>query len=145
MDPIHWMPGYLRNFTDTKALGKFPKYSGIWERYLRVVYFEDFINFPNAWIFRKFPKSLGIWEIPQIPIGIWGRYIFKILEISQMPGTWDTQAFSKFSRYPGIWEISQIPRHLGNSPNSFRYFTASIVLRFWCYKVFNCTPPFCPS
>ena len=42
-------------------------------------------NFSDTQAFGKFPRYPGIWEIPQIPVGIWGWYIFKILEISQMP------------------------------------------------------------
>ena len=80
-------------------------------------------NFPDTQAFGKFPRYPGIWEIPQIPVGIWGWYIFKILEISQMTGYLgnfpDTQAFGKFPSYPDIWEISQIPGHLGNSPNAW--------------------------
>ena len=44
-----------------------------------------------------------------MPRDIWGWYIFKILEISQMTGNFqDTQAFVEFPKYPGIWEISKI-------------------------------------
>ena len=58
--------------------------------YLRVIYFKDFGNFSNDWIFGKFSKNLGIWEIPQMP-GIFG----------------------KFFNYPDIWGISQMPGYLG--------------------------------
>jgi len=61
------MTGYLGNFPDTQAIGKFPRYPGIWEisqipRHLG--------NFPDTQAFGKFPRYSGIWEIPQISIGI---------------------------------------------------------------------------
>ena len=54
-------------------------------------------NFPNDWVSEKFSKYLHT--------AIWGRYIFKILEISQMTGNLkDTQAFGKFSRFLWVFE-----------------------------------------
>jgi len=50
------MPGYLRNFTDTQAFGKVPRYPGILEisqipRHLG--------NFPDTQAFGKFPRYPG--------------------------------------------------------------------------------------
>jgi len=70
---------------------------GIWEisKFLKAFEGGVFLTF---WKFLKclgISQNLGIWEISQIPrhlgnspnaIGIWGWYIFKILEISQMTG-----------------------------------------------------------
>ena len=72
------MPGYLRNFPDTQAFGKFPRYPGIWE------------NFPDTQAFGKFSIYPGIWEISQIP-----RHLGNFL---------DMQAFVKFPIYACIWE-----------------------------------------
>ena len=49
------MPEYLRNFADTQAFGKFPRYPGIWE----------------------ISKILKIYH-SQLPIGIWEIPIFDI-------------------------------------------------------------------
>ena len=106
--------GYLGIFPNAWVSGNFPKCLGIWEisqipTSIWGLYFFKFLeisqiprhlgNFPNthvfegylgifsnAWVPGKFPKCLGIWEISQIPTGIWGLYIFKILEISQILG-----------------------------------------------------------
>ena len=71
---------------------------GIWEIHQMSWYLG---NSSNAWVTWKFPVifeiskiliinhpqiSVGIWDIPHSLIGIWGWYIFKILEISQMTG-----------------------------------------------------------
>ena len=47
-------------------------------------------NSPDSQVFGEFPRFqgiiLGIPKISKIPVGIWGWYIFKIWEISQMTG-----------------------------------------------------------
>ena len=82
-------------YHDTTAFTFFIKI-GIWEilqvprhfgnfpnsLYLRVVYFKNFGNFSNYWIFGEFPKNLDIWEISQIPRNL-GKFPY-------------TQAFGKF-------------------------------------------------
>jgi len=79
---------------------------------------------------------------------IWGWYIFKILEISQM--TWylgnfpkakfpkylvDLKNFRNFENIPLLntfWEITQIPRHLVSFPNTYRcLFEGGLFSRFW--------------
>ena len=103
-------------------------------------------------LLKKIARHWGILKISQIPVWIWGWYIFKILE-TQMTGylgnfmnsyafeklpsdsprnlgnSPDSQTFWIFPRFPGIWEIPQIPRHWENSPdflNSYR--TLSLIL-----------------
>jgi len=49
------MPGYLRNFTDTQAFGKFPRYPGILE-ISQIPWLLG--NFPDTQAFGKFPKFL---------------------------------------------------------------------------------------
>jgi len=46
------MTGYLGNFPDTQAFGKFPRYPGIWEIFQIP---RDLGNSPNAWVSWKFP------------------------------------------------------------------------------------------
>ena len=80
-------------------------------------------NFSKTQGFDKFPKCLNIWEISQIPTDISERYIFKILEISEMTGNFqDTQAFGKFPK---------IPRHFRNFPNTQIFGEFLKCLGFW--------------
>ena len=111
----------LGNFPDTKAFGKFPKYSGIWKIYKIFKIYHPQIPFPNAWIFRKFPYSLGICEISQIP---WHLRNFQNLKnippsnpdknLGNFLNAWVS---GKFHKCLGICEISQTPRHLRNFQN----------------------------
>ena len=86
---ISQMSGYLRNFPDTQAFGKFPRYPGIWEisqipigiwgwynlKILETSQMTEYVsqniprisgylgNSSNVWVFGEF---LVIWEISKI-------------------------------------------------------------------------------
>ena len=69
-------------------------------RNLMVVYFLDFGNFSNYWIFGKYPKPLSIWENSQIARYL--RYFLKLKDgtpsdsLRNLGNSPDSQAFGEF-------------------------------------------------
>ena len=102
------IPGYLGNFPDTQAFGKFPKFLKVFEGGI-------FLRF---W---KFLKWLDIWGISQKPRHLGNspnsyRYL-RVVYFKDFGNFSNDWICGESPKNLGIWEIVQISGHLGNSSN----------------------------
>ena len=114
----------LGNFSNSQVFGKFLGFPNFY-RNLRVVYFQDFGNFSNDWIFHRFPCIWGIWQIPRYLRNSPDSKIFpdslknlRVFYFSTIGNREISQINREFPRFPSFWGTPQIPKLLGNFTNS---------------------------
>ena len=105
----------------------------------RGVYFQDFGNFSNDWIFHRFPCIWGIWQIPRYLRNSPDSKIFpdslknlRVFYFSTIGNREISQINREFSKFPSFWGTPQISRHLVNSTNS------QVFEEFQSWQFFNC-------